>query len=71
MSTVTLLIPVHDPSQEYESLILNALRSVAEQTRQPDEVLVVANHKIGYWGKIDDVYVGSRKYKLRCPRGQR
>ena len=54
MSTVTLLIPVHDPNQEYENLISNALKSVSNQTRQPDEVLLVANHELSYLSKLQD-----------------
>ena len=56
MSTVTLLIPVHDPRHEYENLISNALRSISEQNRKPDEVLLVANHELQYWSTICDKY---------------
>jgi hypothetical protein len=52
VSTITLLIPVHDPNHEYQSLLLDSLDSVSQQNRQPDEVLLVANHKLGYLNKI-------------------
>ena len=56
MSTVTLLIPVHDPNQEYKTLLIDSLHSVTQQSRQPDEVLLVANHELGYLSKIQDSF---------------
>jgi glycosyltransferase involved in cell wall biosynthesis len=54
--TVTLLIPIHDPNQEHETLVHAALYSVSQQTRQPDEILLVANHDIGYFNTIQDSF---------------
>jgi glycosyltransferase involved in cell wall biosynthesis len=48
VSTVTILIPVHDPNREYENLIHNALESISKQDLQPVEVLIVANHEMNY-----------------------
>lgn len=63
MASVTILIPVHDPHQEYENLIHNALESVRRQSRQPDEVLLVANHEMEYLRKTLDSF--SKIFKLR------
>ena len=64
MSSVTILIPVHDPNHEYESLIHIALESVSKQSRQPDEVLLVANHEMKYLKKTLDSFGKILKIKL-------
>ena len=68
MSSVAVLIPVHDPNQEYESLIHNALDSVSKQSLQPDEVLLVANHEMKYLKKTLDSF--SKNLKLRLIKSE-
>lgn len=63
MLTVTLLIPVHDPNRKYENLISNALKSASNQTRRPDEVLLVANHELSYLNTLKESF--SKILKLR------
>jgi hypothetical protein len=48
MVTLSVLIPVHDPTQVYEDYISDALTSISIQKHQPDQVLLVANHEIPY-----------------------
>jgi hypothetical protein len=48
MVTLSVLIPVHDPNQEYEDYISDALSSISIQKHKPDQVLLVANHEISY-----------------------
>jgi hypothetical protein len=48
MVTLSVLIPVHDPHQEYEDYISDALSSIRTQKHKPDQVLLVANHEISY-----------------------
>lgn len=48
MVSLSVLIPVHDPDQEYEEYISDALSSISIQKHQPDQVLLVANHDISY-----------------------
>jgi hypothetical protein len=64
VSSVTLLIPVHDPNNTYEQLLSNALHSVSKQTRQPDEVLLVANHELGYLDNIQDSFGKIQKLRF-------
>lgn len=65
MNKVTVLIPVHDPDGKYESFLIEALESIKNQDRTPDEVLLVANHLIPYLDHLKGLMGGEIELRFQ------
>jgi hypothetical protein len=50
---LVVLIPVHDPKEEYEGFLTQAILSVGTQTIQPKCILLVANHELPYLPSLE------------------
>ena len=52
MSTITVVIPIHDPLESFESFIRAALESLAVQTLKPNEILMAGTNKPSYLNSL-------------------
>ena len=65
MVTLSVLIPVHDPNQEYEDYISDALSSISNQNLQPAQILLVANHEIPYLQSLRSRFRGTIEIEFK------
>jgi hypothetical protein len=65
MVTLSVLIPVHDPNQEYEDYISDALISISNQKLKPDQILLVANHEISYLESLRSRFRGTIEIEFK------
>jgi len=70
MVTLSVLIPVHDPNQEYEGYISDALSSISIQKHQPDQILLVANHEISYLESLRTRFLGILEIEFKISEAQ-